>query len=145
MKKNFLTLVILIMGFGMVSADNDKPINVDQLPATAKQFITNHFSNKKMSFAKMESKLFDKSYEVIFTDGSKVEFDKKGEWKDVDCKFSQVPEKIIPQNIMSYVSTYYKDAKIIEIDRDKMAYDVKLNTGLELKFDLKFNLIEIDN
>lgn len=145
MKRIILSLAAIIMTAGAVFADNDKPITVDQLPATAKQFITTYFSGAKVSLAKMETEIFDKSYEVVFTDGNKVEFNSKGEWKDVDCKFTQVPERIVPQQIKTYVVTNYKDVKIVEIDRDRRDYEVKLSNGLELKFDLKFNLIDIDN
>ncbi len=145
MKRIILSLSILIMTVSMSFADNDKPITVDQLPVSAKQFIQKHFPDTKVSFAKMEKEMFDKSYEVVFTDGNKVEFDSKGEWKDINCKFTQVPEEIVPQQIKNYIVANYKDTIIVEIDRDKRDYEVKLNNGLELKFDLKFNLKEIDN
>ncbi len=145
MKRVFFLLAILAITVTTASADNDKPITIDQLPATAKQFINSYFSNVKVSYAKMETDLFDKSYEVIFTDGNKVEFNKKGEWTDVDCKFTQIPEGIVPQKIKDYVVTHHKDVKIVEIDRDRRDYEVKLSSGLELKFDKKFNLIEIDD
>ena len=82
---------------------------------------------------------------VIFTDGNKVEFDKKGNWTEVNCKFSVVPQGIIPAPIQKYVTTNYADAKILKIERDKADYEVKLSNGWELKFDSKFNLIDIDN
>ncbi len=146
MKRIILSLVtLLIMFTGMAFADNDKPITVDQLPATAKQFIKKYFPNTKVSYAKMDTEIFDKSYEVVFTDGNKVEFDSKGKWKDVDCKFTQVPEGIVPKQIKNHVAVNYNNMTIVEIDRDNRDYEVKLSNGLELKFDLKFNLIEIDN
>ncbi len=145
MKRIILSLAAIIMAAGTALADNDKPITIDQLPVTAKQFIANYFSGAKVSYAKMETDFFDKSYEVVFTDGNKAEFDSKGEWTNVDCKFTQVPESIIPQQIRNYVTTNYKEMKIVEIDREKREYEVKLNNSLELKFNSKFNLIEIDN
>lgn len=145
MKRIILSLTALIMAAGVAFADNDKPITVDQLPATAKQFITDYFPDVKVSYAKIDKEIFSKSYEIIFTNGNKVEFDAKGEWKEVDCKFTQVPEGIIPQQIKDYVSSNYQDAKIVKIDRDRRDYEVKLSNRLELKFDLKFNLIEIDD
>ncbi|MCZ2607976.1 PepSY-like domain-containing protein, partial [Bacteroides fragilis] len=39
----------------------------------------------------------------------------------------------------------YPDAKVLKIERDKTDYEVKLSNGWELKFDSKFNLIDIDN
>ena len=35
--------------------------------------------------------------------------------------------------------------KITAIDRDRRDYEVELDNGLDLKFDLKFRLIDIDN
>ena len=35
--------------------------------------------------------------------------------------------------------------KIVSIDRDKRDWEVKLDNGLDLKFDLHFRLIEIDD
>ena len=51
---------------------------------------------------------------------------------------------VIPATIQKYVTTNYPDAKILKIERDKKDYEVKLSNRTELKFDLKFNLIDID-
>lgn len=126
------------------SADNEKAITFEQLPANSQEFIKKHFSGIKVSYIKMETGFFDKSYDVIFVDGSEIEFDKKGEWSDVDCKFTHVPEEIIPQQIREYIAEHYKGQKVKEIDRDKKDYEVKLSNDLELTFDLKYNIIDID-
>ena len=140
-----LAAAVFALGTSTVSADNDRPISVSELPEKAPQFIRQHFPHEKVSFAKMERELFDTTYEVIFTSSSKVEFLKNGDWKDVDCKYSTVPAAIIPQQIAQYVSQYYPDTSVVQIDRDKRDYEVKLTNGLELTFDLKFNLIDIDD
>jgi Protein of unknown function (DUF2874). len=145
MKRIILSLVVLMMTAGTAFAGNDKPITVDELPATAKQFITTYFPDVKVSYAKLEKELFSKSYEVVFADGNKLEFNSKGEWKDVDCKFAEVPEGIVPQQIKKYVTANYNEAKIVEIERDRRDYEIKLSNGLELKFNMKFNLIDIDD
>ncbi len=142
--KRIILLSISLAVMTAVFAGNDKPITVDQLPAAAKQFIGKYFPGAKVSYAKMETGAFDKSYEVVFADGNKVDFDGKGEWKDVECKATKVPEGIVPQKIREYVAANYKDARITEIDRDKRDYEVKLSNGIELKFDLKFNLVKTD-
>lgn len=140
-----LAAAVFALGTSTVSADNDRPISVSELPEKAQQFIRQHFPSEKVSFAKMERELFDTTYEVIFTSSSKVEFLKNGDWKEVDCKYSTVPAAIIPQQIAQYVSQYYPDTSVVQIDRDKRDYEVKLTNGLELTFDLKFNLIDIDD
>ncbi|GAE84368.1 PepSY-like domain-containing protein [Bacteroides reticulotermitis] len=145
MKKLMLVLVSLFTLQTVAMADNDKPIQVGQMPQQAQIFIKKHFANNKVALAKMENDFFNKSYEVIFTDGNKVEFDKKGNWTEIDCKHGVVPTAAIPENIQKYVTTHYPDVKILKLERDKKEYEVKLSNRLELKFDSKFNLIHIDH
>lgn len=145
MKKLLLLFVCLFTLQTIARADDDKPIQVSQMPQKAQQFIKQHFAGNNIAMAKVESDFLQKSYDVIFTDGNKVEFDKKGNWTEVNCKLSVVPQGIIPAPIQKYVTTNYADAKILKIERDKADYEVKLSNGWELKFDSKFNLIDIDN
>ena len=133
------------MLFRSAFAGNDRPIAVGELPATAQQFIKAHFAGVEVSLSKVDEELFDKDYKVVFVNGAKVEFTKNGEWKDVECKYGEVPAAIVPQQIRDYVAKNYPDRKITAIDRDRRDYEVELDNGLDLKFDLKFRLIDIDN
>ena len=145
MKKLVFLLVCLFTLQTVVRADNTKPIQVTQMPQSAQQLIKQHFSDSKVALAKMENDSFYKSYEVIFTNGNKVEFDKKGNWTEIDCKQTVVPTATIPTAIQKYVTTNYPNVKVLKIERDKQEYEVKLSNRVELKFDLRFNLIDIDN
>lgn len=126
-------------------AGNDRPITVAELPAAAQQFIQAHFAGVEVSYAEVDEELFDKDYKVVFVNGSKVEFAKDGAWKDVDCKYAEVPAAIVPQQIRDYVAQRFAGRKIVAIDRDRRDYEVKLDNGLDLKFDLKFRLVEVDD
>ena len=146
MKKLMITFSILVpFGINTACADNDKPIAVTQLPQAAQQFIKTHFPKEKVAFAKLERDFLETTYEVLFTNSTKVEFYKDGEWKEVDCKYSTVPAKIVPAQIAQYVAQNYPDAQVVQIDRDRRDYEVKLTNGWELTFDLNFNLIDIDD
>lgn len=145
-------LATLLCTFAVVFAANaeDKPINLTQLPAVAQQFIKKHFSDKQFSYATKDTDLFDGEYKVVFADGDKVEFDSKGNWNDVECRQSAegVPAAIIPASIQKYLTQHYKTAKVVDIEYDKefrSMYEVKLNTGLELKFDKQGTLVGIDS
>ena len=127
------------------AAGNDRPIVVGELPAAAREFLRTHFDGLEVSYAKVDEDFFDKEYKVVFVNGSKVEFAKDGAWKEVDCKYGEVPAAIVPQQIRDYVAKNYPDRKITAIDRDRRDYEVELDNGLDLKFDLKFRLIDIDN
>lgn len=143
--KKLLLLLVCLFTLHIVRADNDKPVQVNQLPQQAQQFIGQYFADCSVAMAKMESDLWDKSYDIIFTNGNKVEFDKRGYWKEVNCKYSSVPAGIVPAAILKHIITTYPDAKILKIDRDKKDYEVKLSNKWELKFDLQFNLIDMED
>lgn len=145
MKKLVMMLVCMFAVHTMVMADNDKPIQVNQLPTKAQTFIKTYFKSQKVALAKQESELFYKSYDVVFTNGEKVEFDKAGEWTEVQCRQSEVPAQIVPEAIKNYVKANYPDAKILQIERDKKEYEVKLSNRWEIKFDSKMRVIDIDD
>lgn len=145
MRKLVVVLVCVFSLLTVAQADNDKPVQVNQLPTQAQTFIKQYFSSVSIALAKEERDLFDKNYDVIFTNGDKIEFDKNGLWKEVICTHSDaVPAGIIPASISRYVADKYVDMRIMRIEQDKKDYEVKLSNGLELKFDRNFNLIDID-
>ena len=144
-KRLVLSLVCILTVSATALADNDRPVNVNQLPQTAQQVIKKQFAGSKIALAKQESDMFGKSFDVIFTNGNKIEFDRSGNWTDIDCKRSAVPTSLIPTQIRNYVNKSYSGQKVIQIERDRKNYEVKLSGGIELTFDKKFKLIDIDN
>ncbi|MDR2955036.1 MAG: PepSY-like domain-containing protein [Prevotella sp.] len=145
--KRILTILVCLLAIQFsAQASKDKRITFDQLPAQSQQLIKKHFDKQPIALVKMESELFDKSYEVIFTNGDKIEFDKKGEWKEVDCKYTQLPVELIPVQIQNHVSKNYPDIKVIKIEKEsRNRYEISLANDIDLEFDSKFNLIDIDN
>ena len=144
MKKLF-ALFIGLAALQTVACADDKPIALKDLPAAAQQFLQQYFPDVKATYAKVDNDLWGKNYDVLMADGSSVEFDKNGNWTDVSCKASQVPAAVIPQAIRNHVAQQHPDQRIVSIDRDSKDYEVKLSNGVELKFDLKFNLIGFDD
>lgn len=149
MKTKLFNLVLAVALFATLPftavADNDKPINVNQLPAKAQQVMNTHFKGQKVALAKMESGLIEKSYDVILANGTKVEFDRNGSWTEVSCPATaSVPTAFIPAAIANYIKSTYQGAKVLKIERDGKGYDVKLSNGTELEFNSKCQLIDID-
>lgn len=145
MKKLFLLLGCFFAFATLVMADNTKPIQLGQLPTPAQTFITTHFKNHKVAFAKVETEFLSKTYEVIFTNGEKVEFDRSGGWIEVQCKTEGVPAAIIPAAIRDYVEQNYPETIIQKIERDKHDIEVQLSNHWEIKFDHEMRVIEIDD
>lgn len=124
-------------------ADNDKPITVSQLPSKAQQVINKSFKGKKVALVLQEG-VINKSYEVVFTNGEKLEFDRNGNWTEVDCRRTGVPAALIPAAIKTYVNQNYADAKVMKMEKDRSEYEVKLSTGIEITFNKNLQVIDID-
>ncbi len=125
--------------------DNEKPIQFNELPAAAQHFVKQHFAKEEVSYTIKDNGVVWDEYTVVFQSGVKLEFDDKGEWTEVECRYSEVPSAIVPKEISDYVKKHNPSAKIIEIKRDHNEWDVKLTGGLELTFNKSFKLTEFDD
>ena len=128
----------------VANAGNDKPISVNTLPAKAQALLTKHFSNQKVVLATIESNVIGKNYDVVLKNGTKLEFDKKGNLTEIDCKQDIVPAQLIPQAIRNYLKDNYAGQSVKKIEMNKNEYEVELANGLDLTFNKHFQLIDID-
>lgn len=146
--RKILTMLICLLALHVsVQASNDKPIKFEQLPAKSQQFIKKSYPDRSIALVKMESDFLDKSYEVIFTNGDRVEFDRRGDWKEIESsKLSELPKDIVPKQIKEYVAKNYPNVKIKKIEKEsRNCLEIELVNGVDLKFDSKYRLIDIDH
>ena len=148
MKRMIRILMIAIccmMSFNIVAnAGNDKPINVNELPAKAQTLLTKHFKGQKVMLATIESGVVSRSYDVVLRNGTKLEFDKKGNLTEIDCKQGIVPSQLIPQPIKNYLKENYPAQAVKKIEMNKKEYEVELTNRIDLTFNKHFQLIDID-
>ena len=148
MKRIIRVLMIAIccmMSCNMAAnAGNGKPISVDALPAKAQTLLNNHFNGQKVMLATIESGVVSRSYDVVLQNGTKLEFDKKGNLTEIDCKQDTVPDQLIPQAIKNYLMDNYAGQSVKKIEMNKNEYEVELANGLDLTFNKHFQLIDID-
>ena len=129
----------------VANAGNDKPISVNALPAKAQTLLSQHFNDQKVMLATIESGVVSRSYDVVLQNGTKLEFDKKGNLTEIDCKQATVPEQLIPQAIRNYLMDNYAAGQSVKkIEMNKNEYEVELANGLDLTFNKHFQLIDID-
>ena len=148
MKRIFRILMIAIccmVSCNMAAnAGNDKPISVNALPAKAQTLLNNHFNSQKVMLATIESGVVSRSYDVVLQNGTKLEFDKKGNLTEINCKQGIVPALLIPQAIKNYLKDNYAGQSVKKIEINKNEYEVELTNGLDLTFNKHFQLIDID-
>lgn len=145
MKKILFVFAAMMMFAGIASADNDCIVPYENLPAKAQEFVKKYFPSEKVSYVKEEADFMELSYEVVFAQGTKVEFTGQGEWKEVDCRYSTLNEELVPEQIRAYVKQNFPDTKFVKIEKGYRDYEVKLTNRLELTFDMNFNLVDIDD
>lgn len=145
MKKILFVFAAIMMFAGIASADNDRIVPYENLPAKAQEFVKKYFPSEKVSYVKEEADFMELSYEVVFAQGTKVEFTGQGEWKEVDCRYSTLNEDLVPEQIRAYVKQNFPDTKFVKIEKGYRDYEVKLTNRLELTFDMNFNLVDIDD
>ena len=148
MKRIFRILMIAIccmVSCNMAAnAGNDKPISVNALPAKAQTLLNNHFNSQKVMLATIESGVVSRSYDVVLQNGTKLEFDKKGNLTEINCKQGIVPALLIPQAIKNYLKDNYAGQSVKKIEMNKNEYEVELANGLDLTFNKHFQVIDID-
>lgn len=138
-----LTLMSLLMISVSISAD-DQPIPVNQLPASVTTFAKKHFPKQTIQSAEKDAEFGGTEYEIYLSSGTKVKFNKRGNWDKVDCGASAVPATIVPAAISKYVKANYPGQKITKIERDGNKYEVELSNRTELKFDSKGRFLKVD-
>lgn len=148
----FLVCMFLMMGttYSMAEknistemASNGYVVGIQQLPAPAQEVMTKCFADKEVLTILKERG----EYEVIFKSGEKIEFNKKGEWTEISCKMSQVPDILVPNPIKMRIMADFSNTRIVKIDRSRNGkkYDVELSNGLDIEFDKKFNVKKVDD
>ncbi|MBR7012710.1 MAG: PepSY-like domain-containing protein [Muribaculaceae bacterium] len=135
-----LLVAMMALSFN-AKADHDQVITFDQMPEAAQTLLRQHFANKVPLVVTVD---WD-DYTIRYESGEKVEFDKQGNWKEIDCRATQVPVELIPEQIKSNIQATFPGAIILKIDRNRRGYEVKLNNGLEVEYSPTFDVIDIDD
>lgn len=126
---------------------NEKRIEFKDLPQEAQSFIKEHFAAYQA--IKIEKKLWPsksgKLYEVDLNGGIELEFDKKGDWLEIETPRSVgVPEVLILQEIKTYVAQNYPEEKITSIAKKRYGFKIELGNDVDIKFNKQGGFLSID-
>ena len=135
-----LTMTLLFAFQAVACSGGDKVITVEALPAAAQTLFGKYFGGKQVSLVKKDKEGLKTYYDVVMADGVKLEFDSKGEWRDIEDKQNGVPAEI-----SAYVAQNYSGQRILKIDRTRTGFEIDLANGLELTFNKQFKLTDIDD
>lgn len=145
MKKLIAFIAVIMLTVGATYARDKYYHNADPLPAAAKSMLSKYFSGLKVSQVKEDAGLLGvEDYEVILNNGTKIEFNKDGSWKEVNGGINAIPKALLLKSINTFISKNYAGNKIVKIQKERNKYEVELNNGMELDFDRAGNFLRIE-
>ena len=140
LKYLLLMAMVMTMSLTMSADDDDRMITFEQLPQAAQTFHKTHFAAKAPLLVTAD---WD-DYTIRYESGEKVEFDRNGQWKDIECYGTKVPTAAIPEQISNYLMQNYPGKSVVKLERHRSVYEVKLNNGMEIEFNRNFQVIDMD-
>lgn len=144
--KNTVLLLICIFGFSISASAQKTTIQVNELPENAKSFIKQHFKNETVSYViKEEEFLVIDEYKVALSDGTEIEFNKNGNWKEISNKTRGIKTSVVPTKILNYCTKSFPNTSIKKIEKSRWKYEVELSNDLDLEFDSDGNFKRIDD
>lgn len=146
MKKLLSLIMLAILAIAPLAARERISRNVKDLPPAAQTLLNKYFGGEKVSHIKIDKPTFGSTeYDVILNNGTEIEFDSKGDWKEIDCGNSSVPKDLVLKSIRDYVSTNFKGQKIVNIEKQRSKYNIELQNGTDLEFDRAGRFLRIDD
>lgn len=148
MKKLLLGLSFLLaIAVFTVSCSKDDNVNDVVLPSKANTFLSAKFKGANIvKLSKVNDNQTKKEFEVILDNGIKVEFDKDGNWVEIEAikDDGTIPNEFVPAKIHAYVTLNYPNLGINSIEIEDDGYEIELTDGTDLDFDLDGNFLKID-
>lgn len=143
MKKLFICALFVGLALANTSCNKDKHANI------IISFVKTHFPQNEVVSSIKDG--FD--YDVTLNDYTQIGFDGnlfgKLEWDEVDCRRASistaVPSSLVPAEIMNYVNRFHGTQSITKISKDDRGWDIELSNGIEIEFDKRFNVIDLDD
>jgi hypothetical protein len=146
MKRFFLLLMLIPIALGLASCDyHDRFITVGDLPTKTTTFIADVFPNCDIVSIDKDRDIDGVTYDVVLSCGVRLEFNRSGEWNEIDCEPNAVPEVVIPEGIKNFMAENYSKYFIEKISREWYGYKVELNIDVELTFDKNGNFRRFDD
>lgn len=142
MKKIIFAMSVVLISMACVA--EDRPVVYEQLPAPAKEFINANYPGEKVSYVVVDDDVIKPDYTVRLANGVEIQFENSGALEKITAR-TGVPEAVVPVQISDYVEANFPDAVIVEYEIGRRDFSVELSNGLELRFNGKFKLVELDD
>lgn len=128
----------------MISCDQDKVLPSSEYPSEITSYIAMHFPNNRILQILKDNDGLTKEYEVLLSENINLKFNGKKEAIEIDGT-TKLPNSVIPEKILQYVTSHYPDNYITDWELDKRVQQIKLDNNLELEFNKEGDFLKLDN
>lgn len=105
----FMAMLAIVIPASAALPIDSYTIKRDKLPEAAREMLDKHFPKAKISMIRVDRHLLRKTdYDVKLTNGTKIEFDNKGNWTSIDCKKREVPTDLVNKTVKRHVTNNRK-------------------------------------
>lgn len=153
-------LIYEICDTSLSFTENDKSnlitLSTNEIPSNIRSYIAGEFAGYSISSATSFDVQTTGYIEVIANNGGRLLFDGEGSFLCGDDSFSQggyddedddeeyINPSDLPQAILDYIAQNYPNATIDEAELEDGEYEIELDNGVELCFDLQGNFLGND-
>ncbi|KAF0202567.1 MAG: hypothetical protein FD170_1741 [Bacteroidetes bacterium] len=137
-------LLFAAIPFLLISCEKEKILPLTDIPSEIPDYINTHFPETSIIQAVKDTDGFELTYDITLNGGYFLEFNRKKEVIDIDG-ISELPDSVIPEKILEFVTTNYEEYFITGWEEDKRNQQIKLDNGLELVFNMNGDFLRIDN
>ena len=139
-------IIILSSFIALLSSSCEKETIVtnQDIPSEVKSYISTHFPDQTIAQVIKDKDGFNLTYDIILSDLTKLEFNRKKEIIDLESQ-TELPASVIPAKISQYVTENYSGQAIKGWELEEKYQQVELSNGLDLEFKMNGDFSRIDN
>ncbi|PVX49295.1 putative PepSY-like beta-lactamase-inhibitor [Balneicella halophila] len=135
-------LLLGLMIFSVFGCEKEEIIKENELPSSIKSYLDTHFTSCNTTKIIKDEESNELSYDITLDCGVNIEFNGNNQVIDIDGT-SQLPNSVIPSNILDYTSTNYSNDFIIGWELEGNNQRVEMNTNVVLEFDSNGDFLRI--
>lgn len=138
--KNIFTAILIASSFFTFAQQKGKSA---QLPKEANKFLEANFKGIEIQNVKKDKEATTFNYDVTLSNGTEIEFNSRGKWKEVESKAISIPTTMFQPSVGQYIQKNYPGAKVTEVKKGIRFNFVEINDDLTLQFDTEGKFIKI--
>ena len=144
LKAILVALVVFVAG--VASADY-KTTDVSKLPQEAVKCLQQNIPAATVRLIKVDTSFLGfgaSSYDTYLSDGTEIDFDKYGQWTEIENEVAGVPQAFIVDTVKEYLAKNFPNTKIVSLKKKPYGYQIELANDIEIRFDSTWKFISVD-